>query len=105
MGRAAVLNELKKILLGRFPGRIQRVILYGSRATASARPHSDYDILVVLGENFDWRLEDEILASCYEVDLKCDIVTDVKVISRSDLDTLKGKQPYVLAALASGIRA
>jgi predicted nucleotidyltransferase len=79
------------------------VVLFGSRAVNTASKYSDYDILLVLKKDFDWRLEDAILSSCYEIDLKYDIVTDVKLISGKDLNSMKGRQPFILNALEHGL--
>lgn len=42
-----IAEELKERLLSHDGDRIKRVILYGSRTTGSAGPHSDFDVLVV----------------------------------------------------------
>lgn len=42
-----IAEELKERLLSQNGDRNTRVILYGSRATGSAGPHSDFDLLVV----------------------------------------------------------
>ncbi len=42
-----IAEELKDRLLSQNGDRIKRVILYGSRATGSPGPHSDFDLLVV----------------------------------------------------------
>jgi hypothetical protein len=39
------------------------------------------------------------------IDLQYDIVTDVKIIAESELDTPKGRQPYIQQALAQGLLA
>jgi predicted nucleotidyltransferase len=44
------LQEITHRLISRFTPR--RILLYGSRATGTARPDSDYDLLIV------WRDED-----------------------------------------------
>lgn len=44
-----IAEELKDRLLTHNGDRITRVILYGSRATGGADPHSDFDLLVVEG--------------------------------------------------------
>ncbi len=87
----------------RFAGQIHKVILFGSRALDNAADYSDYDFLVILEKSANWKLEDEILAQCYELDLKYDILTDVKLISKADLNSYKGKQPFIVNALTHGI--
>jgi len=42
-----IAEKLKERLLACDGARIRRVILYGSRARAAARPESDFDLLVV----------------------------------------------------------
>jgi predicted nucleotidyltransferase len=98
-----ILRELKALLMTQFSGQIYKVILFGSQAADDAGDYSDYDILVIMEKRYDWKLKDAILATCYEIDLKYDILTDVKLISKSDLQTIKGKQPFILNALAHGI--
>jgi len=97
------LKKLKTLLLSNYSNLIDRIILFGSRATGSASKNSDYDILLVLNQDHDWRLENKILDLCYEIDLKHNILTDIKIISKSDLDTIKCRQPYILKALESGV--
>jgi predicted nucleotidyltransferase len=98
-----ILIELKNLLREEFSGYIDKVILFGSQASNTAHQYSDYDILVVLKKDYDWHLEDAILNLCYEIDLKYDIITDVQLISRNELNSIKGKQPFILNALEHGL--
>ncbi len=43
----ALVEQLRRSLLACAGDRIRSIILYGSRATGSARPDSDFDVLVV----------------------------------------------------------
>lgn len=97
------LAAIKNRLFSRFPDDVERVILYGSRAAGTADPHSDYDILVVLKRRYDWRLKNRIYDETWEVDRAHDILTDIRLISRDELDTIKGFQPFVRDALERGI--
>jgi predicted nucleotidyltransferase len=103
MRNRAVLNELKKALMEKFPGHIEKIILFGSRAKGNAGKYSDYDVLIVLKHSFNWKFKNEIQALCWEIDYKHDILTDVKIISIDELRTIRGKQPYILNALESGV--
>jgi predicted nucleotidyltransferase len=98
-----ILQELKELLLSLYSGHIHKIILFGSRAMDNAGEYSDYDILVIMKKKYDWKLKDAVLASCYEIDLKYDILTDVKLISVEELKTIKGKQPFIQDALSYGI--
>jgi predicted nucleotidyltransferase len=103
MDKKKILKELKALLIENFSDCIDKVILFGSQASNTAKEYSDYDILVILKKDYDWQLEDSILSLCYEIDLKYDILTDVKLISRNELSTIKGKQPFILNALEHGL--
>jgi len=46
----AALAEYQSSLLARFPQRIRRITLFGSKARGDAGPDSDVDVLVVLGD-------------------------------------------------------
>jgi len=97
------MHELKELLVESFSDYIDKVILFGSQAKGEAQSYSDYDILIILKRAYDWRLEDEIYDKSWEIDYKYDILTDVKLISREELETLRGKQPFILDALEHGI--
>ncbi len=103
MNKLRILKELKKSLVLRFGNEIDRVVLFGSQTKGTDRSYSDYDILVILKDDYDWQKEEEISNICYETDLKYDIHTDIKVISLRELKTLKGRQPFIINAMEEGI--
>lgn len=100
-----ILKELKELLAAKFGDDINRVILFGSRVEGRARKYSDYDVLIVVARDYDWKYKHRIQDACWEIDYKFDVLTDVKIISLSELNTLKGKQPYILNALENGLTA
>jgi hypothetical protein len=53
----------------------------------------------------NWELERDLIDLCYEVDLKYNIVTDIKVISKDELDLPRGRQTYIQNAINSGLYA
>ncbi len=105
MDNINLVREIKKLLLAEFGNEIQKVILYGSRSKGTSAPDSDYDILVILKNPYDWRMRKKISSLCYDIDLKYDILTDVKTVSAGELDKPSGKQPYILDAIREGIAA
>ncbi|MBP7552487.1 MAG: nucleotidyltransferase domain-containing protein [Spirochaetes bacterium] len=100
-----IINDLKSLLNFHFPELIENVILFGSQIDGKSREYSDYDILIVLREQYNWKLENEIIDVCYDIDLKYDIVTDIKVISKNELNEPRGKQTYIQSALTTGLYA
>jgi predicted nucleotidyltransferase len=82
---------------------IDKMILFGSQTDGTASKYSDYDIIIILKNNYKWQDTNEILDWCYDIDLKYNIVTDIKIISLNELNSSRGKQPYVINALKNGI--
>ncbi len=99
-----IIKELKGMLLKKF-NFISEVILFGSQASGKAPDSSDYDILIIVNENLPWQQQRKIVDETYLIDLKYNILTDVKIISEPQLNTLRGKQPFVQNALRRGIAA
>ena len=44
-----------------------------------------------LKNNYDWKTKHKIRSLCYEIDLKYNILTDIKIISQRELKTVKGQ--------------
>jgi len=82
---------------------VDRIILFGSKAKGNAGRFSDYDILIILKRDYDWKFEEKIQDICWEIDYKYDILTDVKIISKNELNQIRGKQYYILNALEKGV--
>jgi predicted nucleotidyltransferase len=99
MNNLHLLNEIKERLLSEFPGIIEKVILFGSQVMGNATENSDHDILIVVNIDYDWKFKNKI----YDFNLKYNILTDIKLISLNELNTIKVCQPFVLEAIEHGI--
>ena len=100
-----ILNDLKFRLLAKYSDSVNNVILFGSQASNKASEYSDYDILILLNNDYSRQDEDAIFDICYDIDLKYDILIDVHLLSTNELMTGRGKQPVFINALKNGIYA
>lgn len=98
-----ILIKIHNTLTGELGNVVEKIILFGSRVHESSDTYSDYDILIILNTEIDWQFEWKIYDLCFNISLENDILIDVKVISSSDLNTIRGRQPYILEALSTGI--
>lgn len=102
--RKTILNAIKTCLNTQLGDKLKYVILFGSRAWGKAKTYSDYDLLIVLAQNYDWRMREKISEILYEIDLNYDICTQPLVISEDEINnSLRGTQPIIQKALQKGI--
>ncbi len=100
-----ILKELKHHLQQYSAKPVGDVILFGSRALGGEKEFSDFDVLIILEKDYSRKDEDIILDLCYDIDLKFNILIDAHIISRSELNSLRGKQPLYINAINRGIYA
>lgn len=101
-----LLQTLKTVLQQHFGNDIREVILFGSHATGTAHEDSDYDVLIVLNRDYDWRFRDQVINVVYDLELQYDILIDTFLISTHELrHTLRGSQPVFVNALKQGVYA
>lgn len=100
-----ILEDLNFLLKSRFADDLKDIVLFGSQVNGQSHNDSDFDILIILTKKADWKIEREISDLCYEVDLKYNIITDTHVIGEPELNTLRGKQPIFVNAIAKGLYA
>lgn len=100
-----ILTELKNHLKKNYGNPVKDVILFGSQAHGDFQKFSDYDVLIVLDNDYSGKDENKILDLCYDIDLKFDILLDVHIISVKELNSVRGRQPVFQKAIKSGIYA
>lgn len=100
-----ILIDLKNRLEEHYSDLVKNVVLFGSQATNEATDFSDYDVLILLNQDYTHQDENRILDICYEVDLKYDILIDAHLLSIKELNSKRGKQPIFVNALKDGIYA
>lgn len=103
--KGIILSTLKKKLEEVYSNSLNNVVLFGSQATNKATEYSDYDILILLNQDYGRNDENWILDICYDVDLEYNILIDAHVLSIAELQSKRGKQPIFVNALKNGIYA
>lgn len=98
-----LIKELKAKLKLEFDKKLQDVILFGSRSKGNAEEYSDYDVLIIMDQQPDRNQKLKISEMCYEIELKYNILIDLHLISASEINTLRGKQPIFQRAIRRGI--
>jgi predicted nucleotidyltransferase len=101
-----ILSELNRKLRDHLKGEVQDTILFGSRSNSKTGELSDFDVLIILKNQYNWKKKRLIRDLCYEVGLKYDIFIDSKIISINELnETVKGAHPLYKDAIDKGIHA
>lgn len=103
--KLTILKDLKSYLQKTSMDSVKDVILFGSQAYGNSNENSDYDVLIVLKNDYTARDENQIYDLCYDINLKYNIIIDAHLISERELHTIKGKQPIFTKAIKSGIYA
>jgi predicted nucleotidyltransferase len=100
-----ILSDLKSHLLKNYSKPVKDIVLFGSQARGDSGEYSDYDILIILDNDYSGKDENKILDLCFDIDLKYNILLDVHLISRKELTSIRGRQPVFVNALNYGIYA
>jgi len=99
-----LLKDLKSLLSEQFGDNVSNVYLFGSRAKGKNHQDSDYDVLILLNEDYNWTYKDKIIEAIYEIELAWEVFIDVKVISKNELEhSIKGQNPLYEDAINEGV--
>lgn len=82
------LRSYREILDARFPGVVNDIVLFGSKARGDDHDDSDLDILVIISEG-DWKLKRELRDPGYELSFGTDAVPSIQVYTQAEWDRLK----------------
>ncbi len=101
-------KEFQRLLRQEYGVGLRDVIVFGSVARDTDTAESDLDVMIVLDGTIipvDWHTEKDIRGIAFEVELKCGVVFDLKVIDQGALREAKGHTPFIERVLAEGVRA
>lgn len=85
--RTAVREFIKAVRLA-YGDQIQRAALFGSKARGKWTKYSDIDILLIVADD-QWNFRKAIWGIAADVDLKYDMLLDVRVISETRWEYMK----------------
>lgn len=106
MDNKLIIKELKDLLIRNLGDNVLDIILFGSQLKGTASDNSDFDVLIVLKNDYDWKLKRKINDLCYDIDLKYNIFLDTQIISQNELkNSIRGKHPIFSNALKEGYHA
>lgn len=106
MNPILVITELKKTLVSQFGDNIKDVILFGSQSSGKSSEDSDYDILILVANDYDWRYQNLVFDKAFDVGLKYQVLFDLNLLSVNEKNnTLRGKEPIFVNAFQKGIHA
>ena len=101
-----LIRTLKILLQSNFGNNIKDVILFDPRATGTASDGSDYDILIILNNNYDWKYRDRMTDIIYDMELQYDVLFDKHLLSSHEIkNSIKGAEPIYKNAIKQGIYA
>ncbi|MCU0348966.1 MAG: nucleotidyltransferase domain-containing protein [Saprospiraceae bacterium] len=104
--RDKILQAAKQRLTAKFGEQIKDVVLFGSQAWGKPSPTSDWDFVVVVRGEYDWRTVQSIRYVMADLDMDYDVFTQTLVVSESELqNSTERYEPVFTKALSQGIYA
>ncbi|MFO7650862.1 MAG: nucleotidyltransferase domain-containing protein [bacterium] len=98
----AAVNRLKEVLTRDFG--LARLVLFGSKARGDSHRESDIDVIIVLRDEFDWRVKHAIFDICFDISLEHDVLLQPVVFSLADYDKpVTRATPLLLAVEEEGV--
>ncbi len=83
LSERAALDGYLANLCGQYGDRLERVVLFGSKARGDFAPESDLDILVVLHDG-DWRLRDAVALAAFDPMIEHGVVLSPLIVDVAD---------------------
>ncbi len=79
------LDAYRKALDEQFPGLVEDIIIFGSKARGTATADSDLDLLVIIREG-DWKQKQAVVQPGYLLSIETDVVPSFIVFTREEWD-------------------
>lgn len=106
MDNLRLIKGLKEYLKYKFGNNISELVLFGSRLKGTAGEYSDFDIVLILENDYDWKYKREIYNSIFDYCLEKDIFIDCHLISKNEIEhSHRGSESLFQDALKNGLYA
>lgn len=97
------LNEYRKALDEQFPGLVEDIIIFGSKARGTATPDSDLDILLLIKEG-DWSRKQAIREPGYTLSIGTSVVPSFIVYTKAEWEHRRqGRAPFWQTVTRDGV--
>jgi predicted nucleotidyltransferase len=104
INKKELIQKIKSELLKNLYNDVQEVILFGSNIQNNINENSDYDILIISKNKYNWKDKEKILSILYGFNLKYDILLDIHILSNEELNnSARGNQPVFKNAIKYGV--
>lgn len=97
-----ILQEIKRRVSSESPVQIEKIIFFGSRLRDINNDEADYDILILFTEPVHWEDRNRVRSIISDISIDHNIIIDSHFISQDELETPRGRQPYITEALEHG---
>lgn len=85
--------------------KLKTAYLFGSRAKDTARPDSDYDVLLVVADSFMLRDKDALYDVVMDILLDTGRLVSLKIVKEAQFDKLCGlRTPFMTHILTEGVK-
>ncbi len=91
--------------VGSLKNKIRAVYLFGSRARGTERPDSDYDLLLVVQDNFTLNEKDRLYDYVMDILLETGRLVSLKIFKEKEFYRLRDlRTPFLSRALTEGVK-
>ncbi len=98
------LDTYRKELAEQFPGLVEQIIIFGSKARGTETRDSDLDVLLIIREG-DWRLKGALATPGYDLAVGTDVVPSILVYTEQEWeDRHRLRAPFWQAIDRDGVR-
>lgn len=98
------LNAYRKAVAEQFPGLVEAILIFGSKARGDAGPDSDLDVLVILREG-DRSRKRAVRHLGHSLAVVSEVVPSIMVYTREEWALRKhGASPFYRAVIRDGVR-